>query len=213
MENGVARQVTRAKFELGRPSRQLSPRLFDFLPDGRIVAMSNDKGREGLVLVRPETGTLEPVMPELVGTGPMAVSGNRIYLVAGYADRPGGLFAYDVSDGKLTLLREFQATVLPREYVSTGELVSYATGGGETAHGFYYPPRNPGFRGPAGEAPHLVVTVHGGPTSHTTPELSLRKQFWTTRGFALFDLNYCGSTGFGRRYRHSLYPHWGSKDV
>lgn len=213
MENGAARQLTHVQYELGRPAWLLNQRLYDFLPDGRIVALSNDKGREGLVLVTPDTGRVVPVAPELVGTGALAVSGARVYVVAGYADRPGGLFAFDAQTGALTLLREFQAPVLPPEYVSVGEVISYPTGGGETAHGFYYAPRNPGFQGPAGEKPPLIVLVHGGPTSHTDPELSLRVQYWTTRGFAVFDLNYRGSTGFGRTYRHSLYPNWGTRDV
>lgn len=213
VEQGAVTQVTRAKFELGRPAWQLGMGLYGFLPDGRIVALSNDKGREGMVLIDPRTGSVQQVAPELAGTGGLAVSGQRVFLVAGHPDRPGGLFEYDVAAGKLMLLREFQAPMLAPEYVSVGEVVSFPTGGGETAHGFYYPPRNPGFQGPAGTKPPLLVLVHGGPTSHSDSELSLRVQYWTTRGFAVFDLNYRGSTGFGRKYRHSLYPNWGSKDV
>ena len=213
VENGAVRQLTHAKFELGRPAWRLNQRLYDFLPDGRIAALCNDSGTEGLVLIAPETGRIERVAPDLVGTGSLAVMGTSIFLVAGYADRPGGLFAFDANSGSLTLLRESRASALPPEYVSIGTALSFPTGDGETAHGFYYPPRNPNFRGPAGAAPPLIMTVHGGPTAHATAALNLAIQFWTTRGFAVFDLNYRGSTGFGRAYRHSLYPHWGSKDV
>ena len=213
VESGSVRQLTHAKFELGRPAWRLNQRLYDFLPDGRIAALSNDRGTEGLVLITPETGSIERVAPDLVGASSLAVMGTRIYLVAGYADRPGGLFGYDIKSGALTLLRASKASAMPPDYVSIGTALSFPTGGGETAHGFYYPPRNPGFRGPAGAAPPLIITVHGGPTAHGNPALNLAVQFWTTRGFAVFDLNYSGSTGFGRAYRRSLYPHWGSKDV
>lgn len=213
IENGAVRQITHARFELGRPSWQLNQRLYDFLADGRIAALSNDRGREGLVLIAPETGHVEAVATELVGTSALVTAGDIVYVVGGYADRPGGLFAFDTRTHGLTLLREFQPPVLAPEFVSRGEVVSFPTSAGETAHGFYYPARNPHFRGPEGAAPPLLMMVHGGPTSHANPALSLRVQYWTTRGFAVFDLNYRGSTGFGRKYRHSLYPHWGSKDV
>lgn len=213
VEGGTVRQLTRAKFELGRPAWQLNQRLFDFLPDGRVIALSNDRGREGLALITPDTGHIEPVATELAATSALAVAGNIVFVVGGFVDRVGGLFALDVVRGTLTLLRPYQQPLLAPEYVSTGAVVSFPTGGGEEAHGFYYPPRNPAFRGPEGAAPPLLVMVHGGPTSHANPALSLRVQYWTTRGFAVFDLNYRGSTGFGRAYRHSLYPHWGSKDV
>ncbi|MBI2995072.1 MAG: S9 family peptidase [Gammaproteobacteria bacterium] len=213
MENGGTRQLTHAEFELGRPSWQFNQRLYVFLPDGRIAALSNDRGTEGLVLITPETGAVERLDLGFVRTNAIAVMGDTICLDAGFADRPGGIVAYDLRGGTLSMLRESQAATLPSEFVSRGEAVDFATADGETAHGFYYAPRNLDFRGPEGESPPLIVTVHGGPTSHTTPALYPRIQFWTTRGFAVFDLNYRGSTGFGRAYRHSLYSHWGSKDV
>jgi dipeptidyl aminopeptidase/acylaminoacyl peptidase len=213
VENGTARQLTRARYELGRPMWNLGQRLYGFLRDGRIVALSNDSGREGVVLIAPETGEITPLAHELVATSAITVAGDSAYVVGALADHPGGLFALDVDTGALTLLRESQPSRLPRELVSLAEPVSFPTNGGETAHGFYYPPLNPAFRAPDGELPPLIVLVHGGPTAHVNPALRLPVQFWTTRGFAVFDLNYRGSTGFGRAYRRSLYPHWGSKDV
>jgi len=101
----------------------------------------------------------------------------------------------------------------PAAYLSTPEPVSFETRGGDQAHGFYYPPQNPNFQGPEGELPPLLVTCHGGPTGATQTALNLKIQFWTSRGFAVLDVNYRGSTGYGRRYRDKLKGNWGLSDV
>jgi dipeptidyl aminopeptidase/acylaminoacyl peptidase len=93
------------------------------------------------------------------------------------------------------------------------ETIEFPTDGGKTAHAFYYPPANRDFRGPAGEAPPLLVLIHGGPTSATAAQFRLTTQFWTSRGFAVCDVNYGGSTGYGREYRNRLRDGWGIVDV
>ncbi|MET0383754.1 MAG: prolyl oligopeptidase family serine peptidase, partial [Burkholderiaceae bacterium] len=89
----------------------------------------------------------------------------------------------------------------------------FPTEHGLTAHAFFYPPANPRFHGPAGERPPLIVVSHGGPTSAASSTLKLAIQFWTSRGFAVLDVNYGGSTGFGRAYRRLLSGQWGIVDV
>ena len=92
-------------------------------------------------------------------------------------------------------------------------MLSWKTSDGEEAHGFYYAPVNPDFAAPEGELPPLIVNVHGGPTSSTRPGLSVPFQYWTSRGFAVLDVNFRGSTSFGRAYRERLNGHWGVMDV
>ena len=99
------------------------------------------------------------------------------------------------------------------DYLTTVQPVAFPTTGGKTAFGLFYPPYNPDFEAPAGERPPLVVKVHGGPTSSASSTLSLRNQFWTSRGIAVLDVNYGGSTGFGREYRERLFGTWGVVDV
>jgi dipeptidyl aminopeptidase/acylaminoacyl peptidase len=98
-------------------------------------------------------------------------------------------------------------------YWSAPEPIEYPTAGGRTAYGLFYPPRNPEFGGPDGDRPPLIVMIHGGPTAAARPVLQMAVQFWTTRGFAVVDVNYGGSTGFGRDYRERLKGAWGIVDV
>jgi len=99
------------------------------------------------------------------------------------------------------------------EYLSRPEPIEFPTAGGRTAHALFYPPRNPVFVAPNGERPPLVVMSHGGPTSATSTALRLNIQFYTSRGIAVLDVNYRGSTGYGRAYRERLYGQWGVVDV
>lgn len=101
----------------------------------------------------------------------------------------------------------------PAAYLSEPQAIDFPTTDGETAHGFYYAPRNRDFEAPEDELPPLLVMCHGGPTGATQATLNLKIQFWTSRGFAVLDVNYRGSTGYGRRYRERLKGNWGVTDV
>ena len=98
-------------------------------------------------------------------------------------------------------------------FTSVPEAFEFPTDGGATAHAFHYPPTNRDFRGPEGATPPLLVIIHGGPTSQTSPQFRLSTQYWTSRGFAVCDVNYGGSTGYGRQYRNRLRQAWGVVDV
>jgi len=113
----------------------------------------------------------------------------------------------------LDLLRPHRPLHLDSSWISEPRHVSFPTDDGATAHGLYYPPTNPGVRGPADEFPPLVVMIHGGPTSAARLRLDLSRQFWTSRGFAVLDVNHRGSTGYGRPYRDLLSGRWGVVDV
>src|SRR5215510_6150200 len=100
-----------------------------------------------------------------------------------------------------------------QNYFSVPQPIDFPTSDGDIAHAFYYPPYNPAWQAPASEKPPLLVKSHGGPTSATEPALDLSVQFWTSRGFGVLDVNYRGSTGYGRRYREKLHGLWGVVDV
>ncbi|TMJ86259.1 MAG: S9 family peptidase, partial [Alphaproteobacteria bacterium] len=100
-----------------------------------------------------------------------------------------------------------------RDYLTRVESVEFPTTGGETAFGLFYSPRNPDYAPVAQERPPLLVKCHGGPTSAASSTLNLGVQYWTSRGIAVLDVNYRGSTGFGRAYRDRLQLNWGVIDV
>lgn len=100
-----------------------------------------------------------------------------------------------------------------RPYISTPEAIKFSTGGNEVAHAFYYPPLSAEFRAPPDEKIPILVKIHGGPTASASSTLSLSVQYWTSRGIGLLDVNYRGSTGYGRDYRLRLARQWGVLDV
>ena len=112
----------------------------------------------------------------------------------------------------LEIIRSSTADSIPREWISVAEAVTYRVGDRDV-HAFYYPPANPDATAPVGDLPPLLVVTHGGPTGATTDVLDPKVQFWTSRGFAVLDVNYSGSTGYGRPYRDRLKGQWGIVDV
>jgi dipeptidyl aminopeptidase/acylaminoacyl peptidase len=142
------------------------------------------------------------------------VAGGRAAFLAASPTDPPSVVTLDLETGRHEVLR--QATTIEAElrpYLSVPRAIEFPTEGGLTAHALYYPPHNPDFAAPEGERPPLLVKCHGGPTSATSSALSLSVQYWTSRGFALLDVNYGGSTGYGRAYRERLKGQWGVVDV
>ncbi len=149
----------------------------------------------------------------LAGADSMAADGDQLLLVASFPDRPFALVRIDPSSGELVEMRAGVTESPDPQYFSVAEPISWPTTGAAQAHGFFYPPTNPLAAAPADELPPLIVLSHGGPTSAASPGLALSLQYWTSRGFAVLDVNYGGSTGYGRAYRERLTGRWGVVDV
>ena len=132
---------------------------------------------------------------------------------ADHADRP--IVELHLPSGRATILKlsTTQDVEAYRKYLSVPEPVTFDTDNGLQAYGLFYPPQNADFAAPAGELPPLLVHCHGGPTAAASPTLSWGTQYWTSRGFAVLDVNYGGSTGYGREYRLRLQGNWGVVDV
>jgi dipeptidyl aminopeptidase/acylaminoacyl peptidase len=201
-----------AQLEFGEPGWLFGFRTYGFLPDGRVVAKAAAAGQWDLYVI--EDGGLRPI--DLGGrraSSPwMAVSGGRVWTVQGGPADPLSVLAID-PDGGLDVVASAMDVTLDPRLVSHPEAIDYPTSDGATAHAFLYPPTNPDHRAPADELPPLIVMAHGGPTSQTQPVLNLHILFWTSRGFAVADVNYRGSTGYGREYRNALRGRWGDVDV
>ena len=142
----------------------------------------------------------------------VAGDGFVVYIAAS-PTQPQSVVRYDLATGASEVLKRSTDLAIDEGYISIAQPIEFPTEGGLTAHGYYYPPRNREYTAPNGERPPLVVLSHGGPTSATTADFSLARQYWTSRGFALLDVNYGGSTGYGRAYRQRLNGNWGIVDV
>ena len=200
--------------EFSGPAWTFGNSQYVLLDDGTIVATWRAGGRAHLGTVAG--GTAHPL--ELPYTSFAYLSPDRTGPTPGVLALAGGpTTAAEIVDvtmaGAVEVLRRSRPRSQGEEWISTGEAFSFATGDGEKAHGIYYAPVNPDFTGPAGERPPLLVTSHGGPTGAASRVLDLATQFWTTRGFAVVDVDYRGSTGYGRAFRKALYGVWGLADV
>lgn len=181
---------------------------YGFLSEDAIAAVRVERGRSSLV--RIEDGKPASMEAPCSHVEHLDAKDGRLVFLGGTADRSMGILE---GDGRRFMLLSEPGLAVAATYLSRAEAVSFSTSGGETAHAWYYPPVNPDYVLPAGEAPPLILRCHGGPTAMNGDALEARIQFWTSRGFAVADLNYRGSTGYGRTYRRSLAGHWGVSDV
>src|SRR5262249_48790252 len=134
-------------------------------------------------------------------------------MVAGSPTLAQAIVRVDPITGRSGIVRSSTTLAIDPGYLSIPEAISFPTENGQAAHGFFYPPRNKDYVAPAKERPPLLVRSHGGPTSASTSTLRLDIQYWTSRGIGVLDVNYGGSTGFGRAYRQRLQGSWGIVDV
>jgi dipeptidyl aminopeptidase/acylaminoacyl peptidase len=200
--------------EFGRPQWVFaSMATYDFAGEGRIVCSYTENGTWRLATLDLKTKTLTPVDAPYEEIRCVRAAGGHAYFIGGSTTSPSGLVKLDLAGGTTEVLRRSSEVELDEGYLSRPEAIEFPTEEGLTAHAFFYPPRNRDFVAPAGEKPPLFVMSHGGPTSATSPTLSLRIQYWTSRGIAVLDVNYGGSTGYGRGYRERLKGRWGIVDV
>lgn len=202
-----------AAAEFGRPAWIVGTATWAAAGPERLVAAYTTGGRWHLVSIDAAAGTLVVLAPGVEPSEWIAATPTHAVVVAGAADAPGRVLRIALADLSVETLRAAAPVELPAGDVSVPEAVEIPTTGGRTTHAFYYPPANAEFAAPPDQRPPLIVVSHGGPTAAASAAFSLRLQFWTTRGFAVADVNYGGSSGFGRAYRERLDGAWGIVDV
>jgi len=214
-EGEVVVQLTAEEAELGHPQWLFGGSTYAFLTDGAIACVRCEQGEERLFLLEP--GAERPRDLELpyssFGFPSLSSRGTSIAFAAASPVRETAVVLYDVASGRCEEVRAAADEAVDDGYIAIPRALEFPTSGGETAHGFYYPPTNAEFEAPAGELPPLIVQSHGGPTSHATPALDREFLFWTSRGFGVVDVNYRGSSGYGRPYRQRLRGGWGVVDT
>jgi dipeptidyl aminopeptidase/acylaminoacyl peptidase len=216
---GCVEAVTTLEAEMGGPLWQLGQSTWALMGGGRAVASVCRQARDELALIDLATGVLTPLPLPFVLFGSVGrLDAKTAFAIAAAEDEPPVLIAIDLDSGRHSVIRRTAPSALPTEFVSRAEPIEFPTAAGadgapRSAFGFFYPPCNPGYSAPPGEKPPLLVELHGGPTGCRSPSFSLSRQFWTSRGFAAVDVNYGGSSGFGRAYRERLRGQWGVVDL
>ena len=199
--------------EFGLPPWLFGMRRYAVLDAGRIVAHYGNADGTRLGVIDVATGRLREIATPFTTFGSFAaVSRGRLVCVAASAEAGSALVAIDADTGDVETLRRGAEPKLDPSYVSRAEPIACPSAEDRTVHAYHYAPRNPAFRAPEGERPPLVTFIHGGPTGSTDPGFRLAIQYWTTRGFAVVDVDYGGSTGYGTAYRRLLRGGWGIVD-
>jgi dipeptidyl aminopeptidase/acylaminoacyl peptidase len=185
---------------------------FDIDADGTIVAAASSMGRQRLLVIRPgESPTELPVAADTLAY--VRVRDGVVTCVGGSPTRPTAILRVDLRTGSHERLRESGHLEVEPADLSGPRHIAFPTSGGRTAYAWYYPPTSSRAVAPPGERPPLVVMSHGGPTSQASTSLSLLRQVFTSRGIAVVDVDYGGSTGYGRAFRDELHEGWGIVDV
>ena len=203
------------ELEFGKPHWVFGAATYGFASAGRVICAANDRGTWGLYSLDTASGRLESLgLPYTeMARADLKVDASQVVFSAGSPTRPLSVLRLDLADNSVEGLRRASATSVDQGYMSEPQAIEFPTENGLTAHAFYYPPGNVDYAAPAGEKPPLLVKSHGGPTAAASQALSLSIQYWTSRGIAVLDVNYGGSTGFGREYRDRLKGRWGIVDV
>jgi dipeptidyl aminopeptidase/acylaminoacyl peptidase len=208
-ESGIE-ALAPAEAEIGGPHWVFGQRFYDFLPGGRMIAAMVRDGVRSAVAIAD--GEVTPLSIGQVQECPCPLGDGLSFIATPPSSPPAVCLLPRIGNSAPIVIRAAAPAVIPEETISIGTPIEFPSCAG-TAHAFWYPPKNRGYEGPPGELPPLIVLSHGGPTSMAANSFSLSIQWWTSRGFGVVDVNYGGSTGFGRAYRERLYGQWGIVDV
>ncbi|HTZ43880.1 MAG TPA: prolyl oligopeptidase family serine peptidase [Jatrophihabitans sp.] len=214
---GQAEPLCPREEEFGGPMWVLGSRWYSVLGDGRLLVKPTF-GSSRVAVLDPADGSLTPVPladAAVIGLGAVAGDGaaEQVLLTCSGARRPGGLRRLVLATGELTDIRLNVDTLPDERYLARPAEKQFAGPDGRVVHAIDHPPTNPDHTAPDGELPPYVVMVHGGPTSQSVATMSLDIAYFTSRGIGVLDVNYGGSTGYGRAYRDRLKGQWGVVDV
>jgi len=209
--DGRIETITDLQAELAGPEWQFGYSTYQFMAGGDIVAIARSGGRDQVIKIDHERSIEQIDLPYTEMSG-LTLDGDRVLLRAAAPDRPAAIIELEV-DGNVSVLRRASPTEPELEDVSIPQHIEFPTSGDRTAFGNFYPPTNRSFVGPAGALPPLIVTSHGGPTAEAFSGFATGLQLFTSRGYAVLDVDYGGSTGYGKEYRKRLEGQWGVVDV
>ena len=205
--------VCRRTAEFGAPQWVFGMRFYDFNGPDEIICLFHEKAGARLGRIDLHTGRLEPIDLFYSSLWNLQVADHKAAMYASTATLAERVLVIDLATGAEEIVRVANPAHIDTGYFSIPKPIEFPTTGNRTAHAFFYPPRNQDFDAPPDEKPPLVVHCHGGPTGSAGPTYPFEYQYWTSRGFAIVDVNYGGSAGYGRAYRQRLNGQWGVVDV
>jgi len=199
--------------EFGQPQWVFGTSLYAFASEHRIVCSYSTNGCDYLATLDTQTKALDTIELPFSAISQVRSAGNRAVFIGASSTDSATIVSLDLDSNSIEILRRSRATAVDAGYLSTPRSVEFTTERGSISYGYFYAPQNRDYAGPADEKPPLLVISHGGPTSSTSGALKYSIQYWTSRGIAVLDVNYGGSSGYGRAYRQRLNGNWGIVDV
>ncbi len=212
-DRGQGRSLAPMEAEFAGPDWVFGLSSYAFSAGGSVVAAWSQDGLDRLGVLPPGADSFEVISTPYTEFGGLTGFGAGVVAVAGSASEAPAVVEIAVPKNGRRVIRASRDRVVDAGYLSAPRPIEFPAGPGLTAHALFYPPANADFVGPDDERPPLLVASHGGPTSATSAALNYGIQFWTSRGFAVVDVNYGGSSGYGRAYRERLKGNWGIVDV
>ena len=213
LSDGGAESLCEMDAEFAAPQWVFRMSTFAFESEDRIILTYCDRGNWRLASLDAATRKLEPIDVPYTEITSLRSAPGRAVFCGGSPTESMSIVSVDLGTREINVLRKSSSVEVDEGYLSIPRQVEFPTEHGLSAHAFFYPPTNAGYEAPADERPPLIVISHGGPTSASTTALKLTIQYWTSRGFGVLDVNYGGSTGYGRAYRERLNGQWGVVDV
>ncbi len=211
--SGQVEAVYEKEAEFGLPQWVFAMSTYSFASAQQIICWYTQNGTETLASLNTASGELTPIKTPYSFMGDIQANADYAVFRGASPTEAMSIMRLNLKTGAIEELRRSSNVNIDNTYISQPQVIEFPTEHGLTAYAFFYPPSNPDYKAPEGELPPLLVESHGGPTSSTVSALNLGTQFWTSRGFAVLDVNYGGSTGYGRDYRERLKGQWGVVDV
>lgn len=212
-QDGKTQALCPKAAEFGLPQWGLAMTTYGFESAESLICTYTEDGVQHLARLHTQTLELSEIETLYSSIGGLQVTSGFAAFVGGSVAQPAVLALLNLSTGKIEEIRRSSEITIDPGYLSIPQVLEFPTEQGLTAYGFYYPPQNQDFTAPPNERPPLLVKSHGGPTAATSATFNPGIQYWTSRGIAVLDVNYGGSTGYGRAYRERLKGQWGVVDV
>jgi dipeptidyl aminopeptidase/acylaminoacyl peptidase len=211
-DNGHVTAICKLDAEFSLPQWVFGMSTYALVGKHRIVCTYSQGGTWKLALINTLSQHFTPLNVPYTDISGVRAAGNSLYCCAASTTQSNQIVEIDLLTESTKILQHSNKLDLDPAYLSVPQSIEFPSTAG-TAYAFYYPPTNPDYQPLLGEKPPLLVKSHGGPTAATSSQLNLKTQYWTSRGFAVVDVNYGGSTGYGKAYQHRLDGKWGIVDV